>query len=214
MKILFIDTETGGIGLRAAEHWSLIQIGAVVWDSTNPGGGPTFVRVVNEEKASHGCSLQLHPEALMVNGFTTDRIRAEGLSPAHVTSDFLAFLYEHFPDTYNRRELITLGGHCVHFDAHFLGRLFRLASASYGDLSMLFDSLFSHRMVDTSAIAKFLIQSRMIAGISEGASSSELFDFFRCKPVVPHDALSDATATAQLYEKMLHYMTEAPLLTI
>lgn len=201
MKILFIDTETGGVGLRSAEYWSLIQIGAVVWDSENPGGGPSFDRVVNEE-LSEGGSLRLHTEALAVNGFTEERIRHEGVSPAQATAELLAFLTAHFPGL--GKERITVGGHNVAYDVQFMGRLFRMSSPKFGDLTLLYDRLFHYRTIDTCTLARFLIEAKCFP--KEIETSSDLLEYFHCAPSKPHDALFDAISTAQLYERMLDYV--------
>jgi DNA polymerase III epsilon subunit-like protein len=198
-KIVFFDTETGGIGINAARDWSLIQLGAVVYDTEDPGGGPRFECVINEELV--GWELLLHPDALKINGFTEERIRTEGVSPMVAAVNFLRFCWTHIPKSLATAEplakpdLITLGAHNVGYDTHFLYRLFRAAGCPE-----LYDTTFNYRTIDTATIARFLIDTGLVP--LQKPSSETLFEFFDCKPSRAHDALEDAIAAAQLYKKM------------
>lgn len=202
-KILFFDTETGGVGIDAARTWSLVQLGAVVYDTESDFDAvpePSFECVINEELADW--KLSLHPEALKVNGFTEERIRTEGISPSTAALNFLRFCWKNIPGSIDG-ELITLGAHAVGYDTHFLYRLFRAAGCPE-----VYDKTFNYRTVDTAATARFLID----AGILPLAkpTSETLFEFFGCKPDKAHDALSDTKATVTLYKKMRRLVQDYP----
>lgn len=204
-RILFFDTETGGIGKDAARQWSLIQLGAIIWDKDNPGGGPNFECVINEELA--GGLLSLDPEAMKVNGFTVERIREEGISPIEATLRFLRWAWTHDPKSLWGEEKINLGGHNISYDTDFLFRLF-----SFAGLGLLYDQVFNYRYTDTASIARFLIQSGVVP--LQDPKSSSLFEHFGCTPSKPHDARSDAIATAVLYERMMTLIRPSAVLEL
>jgi DNA polymerase III epsilon subunit-like protein len=201
-KLIIFDTETGGVGINAAQKWSIIQLGAIVHDTANPGGGPTFTCVINEELAD--VPLSLDPDAMKVNGFTIERIREEGLSPVVAVAAFLRWAWYHFPASLAGTDRIPLGGHNVGYDTHFLYRLFRLAG-----LPDLYDDVFSYRTMDTASIARALIDAGVVP--LQDPKSHSLFAHFDCAPTKPHDALSDAIATAQLYAQLLSLLAPKPV---
>lgn len=186
-RICVIDTETGGVGAEASQNWSIVQLGACIYyDGVLPGVEQSFEVVIKEPV------LTLDPEAMAINGFTVERIKAEGVSPATAAMKFVLWLHKNFPVD----ERVTLMGHNVGYDVSFLQRLFRLA-----DCLPMYDPIFNYRTIDTASIARFLIDARLVP--VQDAKSISLFEHFGCAPSKPHDALSDAIATGKLYEKML-----------
>jgi len=189
-RILVVDTETGGIGPDAHLKYSIFQLGAVVWE--NGAEGESFEALIREPV------LMAQPEALIVNGITPQRLLNEGLDPEHVTEKFIQWLAHAagYENVVYGSDKIILGGHNVGYDASFISRLFQL-----GKHEGYFEKLFSHRMIDTASIARFLTLARFLP--ERSASSKSLFEHFGCKPNKPHDALSDAKATAKLLTEML-----------
>lgn len=209
MRITFFDTETGGIGIDAARKYSIVQLGATVYDTNNPGGGAQFVCYIDESKGCDGSPLSLDPAAMAVNKISEETISTLGLAPVEAVMFFTRFLAAQYPTTVadvpalkQVKELIILGGHNVGYDTHFLYRLFRHAGVAH-----MYDVLFSHRTVDTASIARFLIDSGIIG--ARDNKTETLFEFFDVKPSRAHDALCDAIATAQLYERMIEMVRRA-----
>ena len=64
-----------------------------------------------------------------------------------------------------------------------------------------FGKVFSHRILDTYSILRYLYDSGRIDDKIE--SSAKAFSFFGINVEGRHTALGDAKATMQLYEKML-----------
>ena len=192
-RILVVDTETGGIGPDAHLKYSIFQLGAVVWE--NGAEGESFEALIREPV------LMAQPEALIVNGITPQRLLNEGLDPEHVTEKFIQWLAHTagYENVVYGSDKIILGGHNVGYDASFISRLFQL-----GKHEGYFEKLFSHRMIDTASIARFLTLARFLP--ERSASSKSLFEHFGCKPDKPHDALSDAKATAKLLTEMLTFV--------
>jgi DNA polymerase III epsilon subunit-like protein len=174
-----IDTETGGIGAEAAQRWSIIQLGACIYDELVPGVGQSFECVIKEP------TLHLDPEAMAINKFTVERIESEGITPGMAVIRFTMWLYKNFPDLVNG-ERVMLMGHNIGYDVSFLQRLFRLA----GVLDA-YNVIFNYRTIDTPSIKRFLVE----AGYAKEGD-------LELEPTTPHDALSDAIATGKLYQKM------------
>jgi DNA polymerase-3 subunit epsilon len=199
-RICVFDTETGGVGPEAAQKWSIIQLGACVYyDGLLPGLDTNFMVVIKEDFPNYD------PEAMAINGFTQERIDAEGVSPSVAMLRFVLWIHKQFPDLLNG-ERVTLMGHNVGYDVSFLQRLFRLAG-----VLTAYDAFFSYRAIDTASIARFLIDAGRVP--VQDAKSNSLFEHFDCAPYKPHDALSDAIATGNLYQKMLNVAAE-PLISL
>jgi len=187
MKLLVIDTETGG--LEPAKH-SLLSIGAVVWSDGRVMDG---IEVIVREP-----ELTIDPEAMAVNKFDLARLDAAGRTPSQGVAEFDAFLERNFGPRAGRKK-ISVAGHNVSFDIDFFSRLYRLAGAD-------FRGLFSHRVLDTASVLAFLILAGRLPPTC--ATSSEAFEHFGIKfePKERHTALADARATAMLLDALLKSM--------
>ena len=182
-KILVIDTETGGLD---ADKFSILSLGAVVW-SDEPG----FRREKFETFVAEN-PIIAEAGALAVNGLDVETLKVIGKNPASAASLFHNFVRRNFPGD----ERVTVAGHNVDFDVRFVKRLFRLAGfeADYA-------KTFSHRVLDTASIGRFLVLSHRLK--LESASSDALFKFFGIEPVKAHTALDDAWATANLLDCLI-----------
>jgi len=183
-RLLFIDTETGG--LDPLKH-SLLSVGMVVWENMNI--------IASEEIMINDGVLSVTPEALAINGLDTEQIRQTGVTPAIATERIVAFTGKHF-EGYGK---ITLAGHNVHFDAGFIARLLAGCNRNLHDL-------FSHRMVDTSSILHYLYLSGQIK--HKAVSSDDAFELFGIKAEGRHTALGDAIATAKLFNELLNLVKQ------
>ncbi len=178
-RLLFIDTETGG--LDPGKH-SLLSLALVVWD-----GGEI---IDSREWLIDDGVLAVTAEALAINCIDLEKHRQTARSPQNVMPEILAFIEKHFPG----KEKITLAGHNVHFDAAFLKTFF---SANNKD----FSEFFSHRIIDTSSILHYLYLAGKLK--RKAVSSDEAFALFDIKVEGRHTALGDALATARLFTQML-----------
>jgi DNA polymerase III epsilon subunit-like protein len=189
-RLLFIDTETGGLD---PSRCSLLSLGLVAWqEGALLGSTEIFIREP---------TIAVDSEAQSIHGIDIDWLRFHGLIPTTAVEAIEAFTTFHFgrPDVHGT---VPLGGHNVAFDIGFIKRLYRLAGADY-------DRVFSHRTIDTAGILRFLT----IAGILplEGASSSAAFEYFGIGFVdhARHSALGDAKATALLFTKLVDLIRQA-----
>jgi DNA polymerase III epsilon subunit-like protein len=182
-KLLVIDTETGGFDPQV--H-SILSLGAVVWES---GEIKDQIEIMIAETP-----IVADLEALGVNKIDFAQLKA-GVPPTQAVVILDQFLAKNFGEP-PREERIPLAGQNVYFDADFLARLYRLAGARY-------KATFSHRMLDTAAIMRFLILAGKLplerAGLNEACAHFQIV--FDCDK--RHTALEDARITAILLDKLI-----------
>jgi DNA polymerase-3 subunit epsilon len=185
MRLLVIDTETGGTD---AQTNSILSLAAVVWDNARTS--------VEFDVAIVEPILSVTPKAMEINRIDLAEHAKHGVPPAVAVELFNTFLLENFPTEIMSHAKVVLSGHNIGFDVAFLKRLYVLGGGN-------FDEMFSHRLLDTAGIVRFL----SLAGLTPLASagSSEAFSHFGI--VVPdcdrHTALGDARATADLLTKLV-----------
>lgn len=177
-RLLFIDTETGG--LDPNKH-SLLSLGMVVWEDMEI--------IDSQELLINDGKLSVTEEALSINKIDIDEHKKSAISSTQAIEKIFQFIGKHFP----HQRKITLAGHNVQFDVNFLRFLFSRNNENFG-------KFFSHRIIDTSSILYYLY----LAGLKQKAiSSDEAFDLFEIKVEGRHTALGDALATAKLFTKLL-----------
>jgi DNA polymerase-3 subunit epsilon len=184
-KLLVIDTETGGLDPLL---YSLLSIGAVVWTDGRPGAA-IEVLVAEPEPVVVASAMAINRIDLVAHA-------QKGLAPADALSVFSAFVVEQFGPELAAGEKVILAGHNVAFDVSFLKRLFRLAEVDFG-------SIFSHRVLDTASVLRFLSLAGMLP--ESAIASTEAFKYM--KIAIPqadrHTALGDAIATAELLSRLV-----------
>lgn len=178
-KILFIDTETGG--LDPGKH-SILSLGLVLWREGEIGASTEIF--IND---GH---LIATKEALEINRIDLDQHRKTALSPEEAIQQMIRFIKRNFDTS----EKITIAGHNISFDISFVRYL--LESKSYR-----FADYFSHRSIDTSSILYYLYFTGLLE--SRIVSSSEAFKHFGIEVSGRHTALGDAIATAALFTKLI-----------
>ena len=136
-KIIFIDTETGG--LHPAHH-SLLSIALVEW--VNGEIIQTTEILVDDGE------LKATEAALAINKIDLKSHKASAFSPQEAIQEILTFIGW----TSDQDEKVNRAGHNVGFDIRFTHQL--LESQDYH-----FDDYFSHRSIDTSSILHYLYLS-------------------------------------------------------
>jgi DNA polymerase III epsilon subunit-like protein len=179
-RLLFIDTETGGLD---SDKHSLLSLAMVVWENMEI--------IDSKEIMINDGILSVTKEALSINKIDIKKHKQSAISSSQAMDEIFSFIGNHFP----RQGKITLAGHNVHFDANFLRSFF---SANNKD----FSEFFSHRIIDTSSILYYLYLAGHIK--HRAISSDEAFDLFDIKVEGRHTAIGDAIATAKLFTRLLH----------
>lgn len=178
-KILFIDTETGGVD---PARDSLLSLALLVWAEGE-------ARASTEILINDGV-LHVTQEALAINGIDLEEHKKIAVGPQEVLAIFDAFLEQHF----KLEEKIVLGGHNIGFDVNFLQTFLQ----RYGNGQ---ESRFSHRHVDTTSILFYLYLTGKIN--RKIVSSQDAFDYFGIQVEGRHTALGDVRATAQLFSRLI-----------
>jgi DNA polymerase III epsilon subunit-like protein len=185
-RLLVLDTETGGID--PISH-SILSIGAAVWDDGTIRG--EFETLIAEPV------LTVTPRALEINNINLVEHCKLGVPPDEAMQRFRLFLTEFMGKELQSEDKITLVGHNIGFDVGFLKRLCRLAGIHFEDM-------FSHRMLDTAGLLRFLTLTETLP--LSGAGLTEALEYFQiCVATdLRHTALGDARATAQLLTKLVN----------
>jgi len=179
-RLLFVDTETGGLDSR--KH-SLLSVGLAVWDQDDGLIASNEFFLKNDEYATTKAAER-------INKFDRNMHDEKAIDSKILLSEIKRFALSNFSEGYP----ITLAGHNIQFDVSFLRALFADNGAS-------FDNFFSHRAVDTHSILRSLVFAGKIQ--QDISSSAKAFHYFNIKANPRHSALGDILATVELFEKML-----------
>lgn len=182
-RLLFIDTETGGID--PTKH-TLFSIGLVVWDSTNGILDSKEILIKSDEYI-------ITKEAQRINRFERDTHELTALPPKKAIERIIDFNSNWF----DLNMLVPLAGHNTQFDVSFIKTFLKENNRSYNEI-------FSHRIIDTYTLLRSLYYAGKIT--DDISSSAQAFKYFNIKVENRHSAQGDAIATAELFEKLLKLM--------
>lgn len=178
MKLLFVDTETGG--LEPGKH-SLLEVALGVWEE----GEITKTRnlpLVHD-------TYHVTQKALEINKIDLREPREGLYTPDAARMIITEFIQDNFDG-----DKAVLVGQNIHFDIGFLTELFT---------KPVYEELFSHRTIDTASVLRFM----NMAGIVDtgGSGLSDAIKAFNIE--IPeedrHTALGDIKATAAVFNKLL-----------
>ena len=179
-RILFIDTETGGVNPK--KH-SLLSVGVVVWDAEKGIIYSNEMFIKSKENV-------VTSTAQRINHFNPKIHDENSIEP----KEFFASIEKIYKLYFHEFQEIPLGGHNTQFDIAFIRKM-------YEDNGRSYEKIFSHRVIDTYSILKFLCDSGKLH--LDYISSAKAFKKFGIVVNGRHTALGDAIATARLYEQML-----------
>lgn len=179
-KLLFIDTETGGID---SNKHSLLSIGLVVWDSSRSIIDSTEIFIKHK-------NYIVTATASKINKFEKSEHEKKAMYSKKAIEQMIYFCRNYFDDNL----LIPLAGHNTQFDVNFLKVFLKKNGRS-------FDQIFSHRIIDTYSLLRSLYYSGKIS--DDISSSAQAFNYFNIKVNNRHSAEGDAIATAQLFSHLL-----------
>lgn len=184
-RLMFVDTETGGTN---PQKHTLLSIGLVVWDKND---GELYAA---EYSLKHD-NYVITKTAQRINHFPQDHNVDGSVMPLEAIDQICELKDLYFSD----HTAIPLAGHNTHFDSQFIRKLFEDHGKSY-------EKIFSHRLVDTYSILKFLSDCAIIH--DDVLSSAKAFKYFKINVNGRHTALGDARATMQMYEKLLSLLEQ------
>lgn len=182
-KILFIDTETGGLDPTTN---SLLSVAFVVWENGE--------FLLSKEVLINDGILNVSPQALEINKINIAKHSKNALKSEFAVLEIESFLNENF----NNDEKIILCGHNIIFDINFFKAFWTKNGRNY-------NQRFSHRYIDTASLLFYLSIANKIP--SELTSSDKAFDYFKISVNKRHSALGDVIATAELFNKLVHIIS-------
>jgi DNA polymerase-3 subunit epsilon len=189
-KLLVIDTETGGLD---PERHSILSLAAVVWEDGNPKGE---IEILIAEP-----DLSVTAQALEVNRIDLVGHCRRAVAPSGAVMRLEAFLNVHFQQELAAGGQIVLVGHNINFDLGFLRRLYRLAGAE-------FPSLFSHRVLDTASILRFLSLVGRLPATAVASSGAFAHLGVSVPEEMRHTALGDARGTADMLTRLVELVAQ------
>lgn len=182
-RLVVLDMETGG--LDPCKH-SVLSLGALIWQDRHIID--SFEVFIREEQ------IVAEPAAIAVNKIDLQWLRGHGCEPAEAVHRFHGFLVKHF-GALPGQEKILLAGHNLHGDLGFLRRLYGCAGLSH-------EPYFSHRVLDTASVLRFLYLAGRLPVASASLGDALAYFGIEAASSVRHTALGDATLTAHLLNKL------------
>lgn len=175
MKILVIDTETGG--LDAKKH-SLLTIGLAVYEDGKI--------IAEQEYFLKHKDYVVNAKALEINHINLISHDSIAIESKIIIDDIKRFLLSNFGT-----DKPVIAGHNVEFDNGFMAQLFE-------DENEVWNNYVSHRKLDTCSLINYL----MITGKIDlkSASLEACIKYFKIETEERHTAKDDVRATIKLIE--------------
>jgi len=184
-KIIFIDTETGGVN---AEKSALIQLSGIIEvDGTEKEKFNFYIKPFENS--------EVNEKALEVQGRTLEELGTEKyIDESIIYKKFLEIL-DKYIDKYDKNDKFIVAGYNVKFDIDILKALFERNNNkflfSYFNSSML-DPLYSVRLLQVAGMLPVLENNKLETWCK----------YFNIE-LKAHDSLQDITATKKLIEKLI-----------
>ncbi|MGL5428593.1 MAG: 3'-5' exonuclease [Cetobacterium sp.] len=179
MKLLFIDTETGGINEKEN---SLLSVALICWEDKKV---IDKLEIFIEEE-----SYNVTERAMEINGLNLENVKKYGLEKKIVIEKINSFILKNFED-----EKAVLCGHNVGFDIRFLKELYNKVEKNY-------EEFISYRSLDTASVFRFLT----IAGKFKEEKINSLDDaikYFNISLENRHTAMGDIEKTVQIFNRLV-----------
>jgi DNA polymerase III epsilon subunit-like protein len=194
MKLLVIDTETGGLDCGIESNFetgqSILSLGGVIWDRETGQIDDEFEYFIKEDP------IITVPSALNANKIDLDWLKENGLTPEETMSQLKDILVKHFGQP-SRENLITITAYNRNFDEGFFKRLCYKAGLD----EYAFNKRFAHPKPCSYEFMRFL---QLILGLPIDKCKLEVvLEYLGLDPVLPHhSALNDARNVVQLMNKL------------
>lgn len=184
-KIIFIDTETGGVNPEKA---ALIQLSGIIRIDKKDVEKFNFYIKPSE-------NLEVNEKALEVQGRTLDELKTEKyIEEKKIYKQFINLL-DKYIDKYDKTDKFIVAGYNVRFDVDILKAFFQRHGNnflfSYLDSSML-DPLYSIRLLQIAEVLPVLENNKLETWCKYFGIEFEA-----------HDSLEDIEATKKLIGKLI-----------
>lgn len=182
MRLLFTDTETGGT--NPIED-ALLDVALVVWEDG--------VELARKSWKIQSAGKYVYSSATEINGIELKKHDKTAMKPEQAAGEIVAFIRKWFPD-----DRAILVGHNVSFDRDFLKTLILEYTLE------TFESLVSHRLLDTMSILNFLVANHKLP--TDVLSSDGAFKHFGIVVENRHTAMGDVDATIVLFDHLSEFI--------
>jgi len=191
-KILYIDTETGGVDFQKSaliQLSGIVEIDGVEKEKFNFYVKPFFNSEVTEE-------------ALQVQGRTFEELSTDKYFDEKIVyRDFVAIL-DKYIDKYDKTDKFLVAGFNVNFDINIIKALFLRNHNSF-----LYSYIESASFVlDPMQIVTFLQEAQVLPKLANNKLGT-LCEYFNIK-FEAHDSMEDIIATKALIKKMLEILSK------
>lgn len=184
-KIIFIDTETGGVN---TEKSALIQLSGII--RVNKKDVETFNFFIKPFENS-----EVNEKALEVQGRTLEELKTEKYVEEKEVYKQLVNLLDKYVDKYDKTDKFIVAGYNVRFDVDMLKAFFQRHGNnflfSYLDSSML-DPLYSIRLLQVAGILPVLENNKLETWCKHFGIELKA-----------HDSLEDVKATKKIIGKLI-----------
>ena len=191
-KILYIDTETGGVDFQKSaliQLSGIVEIDGVEKEKFNFYVKPFFNSEVTEE-------------ALQVQGRTFEELSTDKYFDEKIVyRDFVAIL-DKYIDKYDKTDKFLVAGFNVNFDINIIKALFLRNHNSFLD-SYIESAAF---VLDPMQIVTFLQEAQVLPKLANNKLGT-LCEYFNIK-FEAHDSMEDIIATKALIKKMLEILSK------
>lgn len=179
MKLLFIDTETGGINEKEN---SLLSVALICWNDKLMVDRLEFF--IKEE------SYNVTEKAMEINQLNLEVVKKAGIKKEEAVKKINDFIIKNF-----KEEKAVICGHNVNFDIRFIKELYNKVGKNY-------EEFISYRSLDTASIFRFLT----IAGKFKNEQINSLDDaikYFNISFENRHTAMGDIEKTVEIFNKLI-----------
>ena len=185
IKIIFIDTETGGVN---AEKSALIQLSGIIEvDGTEKEKFNFYIKPFENS--------EVNQKALEVQGRTLEELRTDKYIDERIIYKKFLEILDKYIDKYDKNDKFIVAGYNVKFDIDILKAFFERNNNkflfSYFNSSML-DPLYSVRLLQVAGMLPVLENNKLETWCK----------YFNIE-LKAHDSLQDITATKKLIEKLI-----------
>lgn len=181
MRLLFVDTETGGTNEKEN---SLLSIALICWENKKIIDKAEFF--IKEEK------YNVTEVAMKINKLDLSILKRIGMEKKEVVEKINEFIKKNF-----NNEKAIICGHNVNFDIRFLKELYSKVGKDY-------EELISYRNLDTASIFRFF----SIVGKFNGKEVNSLDDaikYFNLSFINRHTAMGDIEKTVEVFNKLIDF---------
>lgn len=179
MKLLFVDTETGGVNEKEN---SLLSVALIFWEDKLVKDKLEFF--IKEKK------YNVTEKAMEINQLNLETIEKLGIEKKEAVKKINDFIIKNF-----NGEKAVICGHNINFDIRFIKELYNKVGEDY-------EQYISYRSLDTASIFRFLTIAGKF-GAKQVNSLDDAIKYFNLTFNNRHTAMGDIEKTIEIFNKLI-----------